>query len=128
MSEPWILDDFEAALKQLEVALSGPIRSDLERAGCIQYFEFTFELAWKSIRMASIELGQPDCLSPKTCLKQAFTQGWIENEETWLKMLDARNRMSHTYRAKDALKIFESLRDFLPELNRLLGALRKSGE
>lgn len=127
MSEPWILDDFEAGLKQLEAALSGPIRSDLERAGCIQYFEFTFELAWKSIRMAASELGQPDCLSPKACLKQAFTNGWIGNEEIWLKMLDARNRMSHTYRAKDALKVFESLGDFLPELNRLLGALRKSG-
>jgi len=79
MSEPWILDDFETALKQLEVALSGPIKSDLERAGCIQYFEFTFELAWKSIRMAASELGQPDCLSPKACLKQAFTNGWIGN-------------------------------------------------
>jgi nucleotidyltransferase substrate binding protein (TIGR01987 family) len=128
MSEPWILDDFETALKQLEVALSGPIKSDLERAGCIQYFEFTFELAWKSIRMAASELGQPDGLSPKACLKQAFTNGWIGNEENWLKMLDARNRMLHTYRAKDALKVFESLRGFLPELNRLLHALRKSGE
>ena len=128
MSESWLLDDFEAGLKQLETALSGPINSDLERAGCIQYFEFTFELAWKSIRMTASESGQPDCLSPKACLKQAFTNGWIGNEETWLKMLDARNRMSHTYRAKDALKVFESLRSFLPEFNRLLDDLRKSGE
>jgi nucleotidyltransferase substrate binding protein (TIGR01987 family) len=78
--------------------------------------------------MTASELGQPDCLSPKACLKQAFTNGWIGNEETWLTMLDARNRMSHTYRAKDALKVFESLRGFLPEFNRLLDALRKSGE
>lgn len=126
MSESWLLDDFEAGLKQLESALSGPINSDLERAGCIQYFEFTFELAWKSIRTTATESGQPDCLSPKACLKQAFTNGWIGNEETWLKMLDARNRMSHTYRAKDALKVFESLKSFLPEFNRLLDDLRKS--
>lgn len=126
MGESWLLDDFAAGLKQLESALSGPIASDLERAGCIQYFEFTFELSWKSIRMTATESGQPDCLSPKACLKQAFTNGWIGNEETWLKMLDARNRMSHIYRAKDALKVFESLRSFLPEFNRLLDALRKS--
>ena len=41
-------------------------------------------------------------------------------------MLDARNRMSHTYRAKDALKVFEPLRGFLSEFNRLLDALRKT--
>jgi len=45
-----------------------------------------------------------------------------------LKMLNAINRMSHTYRAKDALKVFEPLGGFLPEFNRLLDALRKSGE
>lgn len=128
MSESWLLNDFEAGLKQLETALSGPIKSDLERAGCIQYFEFTFELAWKSIRMTASELGQPDCLSPKACLKQAFTNGWIGDEETWLKMLDARNRMSHTYRAKDAMKVFDSLTGFLPEFNRLLNALGKIAE
>lgn len=126
MSESWILDDFDTGLRQLEAALSGPIKSDLERAGCIQYFEFTFELAWKSIRMKSAELGQPDCLSPKSCLRQAFMNGWIGNEDAWLSMLDARNRMSHTYRAKDAMKVFESLSGFLPEFNQLLAALRKS--
>ena len=125
MSEAWILDDFEAGLTQLDAALSGRVSSDLERAGCIQYFEFTFELAWKSIRMRSADLGQPDCLSPKSCLRQAFMNGWIGNEDMWLNMLDARNRMSHTYRAKDAMKVFESLSDFLPEFHQLLTALRK---
>ena len=128
MSESWLLSDFESGLKQLDTALSGPIKSDLERAGCIQYFEFTFKLAWKSIRMTASESGQPDCLSPKACLKQAFTNGWIGDEETWLKMLDARNRMSHTYRARDAMKVFDSLTGFLPEFNRLLHALRKAAE
>jgi nucleotidyltransferase substrate binding protein (TIGR01987 family) len=128
MGKPWLLDDFDAALKQLDSALSGPIGSDLERAGCIQYFEFTFELAWKSIRAVADELGQPDCLSPKACLKQAFSNKWIGDEDIWLKMLDSRNRMSHTYRAKDALKVFESLKAFLPEFHRLLEELKKVGK
>ena len=78
--------------------------------------------------MTASESGQPDCLSPKACLKQAFTNGWIGDEETWLKMLDARNRMSPTYRARDAMKVFDSLTGFLPEFNRLLNALRKAAE
>ena len=56
------------------------------------------------------------------------TNGWIGDEETWLKMLDARNRMSHTYRARDAMKVFDPLTGFLPEFYRLLNALRKTAE
>ena len=124
MSESWILEDFESAVTQLEAALSIPAENDLLKAGCIQYFEFCFELAWKSIKVACRNSGLPDCLSPKGCLKQAFANGWIDQEDAWLEMLDARNRMSHTYNAKDALKVYELLSGFLPVLSALLIALK----
>ena len=38
-----ILNDFEKALGNLEAAISVPAETDLERAGCIQYFGFCFE-------------------------------------------------------------------------------------
>ncbi len=126
MSERWILGEFDAALKQLDSALSVPATSDVFRAGCIQYFEFCFELAWKSIREVGRESGLPECFSPKGCLKQAFASGWIRDEETWLQMLEARNRMSHTYNAREALTIYESLSGFLPELQLLSGHLRNA--
>ncbi len=49
MSDRWIVDDFASTLDQFESAMDQPAGSDLIRAGCIQYFEFTFELAWKAI-------------------------------------------------------------------------------
>ncbi len=82
------------------------------------------ELAWKSIKAVSGGLGQSDCLSPKACLKQAFTNGWINSEDIWLEMLQARNAISHIYNAKHALKIYESLDGFLPELKSLLKKLK----
>jgi nucleotidyltransferase substrate binding protein (TIGR01987 family) len=120
----WIIDDFAAALAQLHSALSEPAKIDLIKAGCIQYFEFSFELGWKACKVVSAEQGLPDCLSPKACLRQAFTQGWIEDEATWLEMLDARNRMAHTYDARKALEIYGSLSRFLPALQNLLNTLQ----
>jgi nucleotidyltransferase substrate binding protein (TIGR01987 family) len=124
MNKMWILADFENALIQLRSALSQPANSDLLRAGCIQYFEFTFELAWKAIKAASRDAGLPECLSPKACLKQAFANGWVDSEEVWLEMLEARNRMSHTYKAKDALTVYDSLPSFIPALTGLCSALK----
>ncbi len=126
MNDAWILADFEQALTRLEDALTLPAENDLIKAGCIQYFEFCFELAWKSVKRMAASLGLPDCLSPKGCLKQAFANGWIDSEENWLEMLDARNRMSHTYNSQEALTVYDSLRKFSPELRTLLIRLKSA--
>jgi len=126
MSKPWILSDFGNAVRQLEAALAVPAESDLIRAGCIKYFEFCFELAWKAVKMVATDVGLEECMSPKACIRTAFMNGWITDEDTWLEMLEARNRMSHTYNAKDALKIYTRLPGFLvglKELNDKLNAV-----
>ena len=120
----WIVDDFAAALAQLKSALDEPAERDLIKAGSIQYFEFCFELGWKACKVMSSEQGLPDCLSPKACLRQAFTHGWVDDELVWLEMLDARNRMAHTYDARKALEIYESLPGFCAALQKLLAALQ----
>ena len=120
----WIVDDFAAALAQLESALAEPAERDLIKACSIQYFEFSFELGWKACKMVSAEQGLPDCLSPKACLRQAFTLGWIGDEAIWLEMLDARNRMAHTYDARKALQMYESLPQFCAAQQKLLATLQ----
>ena len=124
MDKSWILDDLSAALARLGEALRIPVADDVVKAGTIQYFEFSFELAWKAIKIISEDLGLPPCLSPKACLRAAFTQGWIDQEDLWLEMLDARNRMAHTYDAARALSIHGRLADYLPPLELLLTRLR----
>ncbi len=98
------------------------------KAGCIRYFEFTFELAWKAVEATAQEMGLPECTSPKVCFKQAFAGKWIDDEGPWLDMLDARNKMSHTYRAQDAVKVYERLNGYLPALRTLLWSLRSAQE
>jgi nucleotidyltransferase substrate binding protein (TIGR01987 family) len=121
--ELW-LQDYARVLQQLTEALQVKADHNVVRAGCIQYFEFTFELAWKSIKVMSEREGL-ECGSPKSCLKSAFAQGWINDEAIWLEMLDARNRMSHTYDAQDALSIYDRLPSFIGPLEGLLARLEK---
>lgn len=119
MSKPWILPDFENAVSQLDAALAVPAESDLVKAGCIQYFEFCFEPAWKAVKFIADDMGLEESTSPKACIRTAFMNGWITDESTWLAMIEARNRMSHTYNAKDALKIYAQLSSFLAALKGL---------
>jgi nucleotidyltransferase substrate binding protein (TIGR01987 family) len=72
----WILEDYAAALKQLEAALAEPAQHNLVKAGCIQYFEFCFELAWKSIKVVLAQTGLPDAppLKP-VCAKHFHKDG-----------------------------------------------------
>jgi nucleotidyltransferase substrate binding protein (TIGR01987 family) len=123
MNERWILDDLSAALARLGDALVENPSSDLGKAGCIQYFEFSFELSWKAIKIFASQLGLDDCLSPKSCLKLAFGQTWIEEESVWLEMLEARNRLAHTYDAKNALVIYARLPEFHGAMRALLNVL-----
>lgn len=119
----WIVEDLGRASARLAEALAGKNDSDLLRAGCIQYYEFCFELAWKAIKLVAEAEGQR-CESPKSCLKTAFALGWIDDETLWLEMLDARNRMSHTYRPEQALRVYDRLPAFAAAFRGLLDHLK----
>jgi len=119
MDRQELFEDFQRALIQLAEALELPADNDVMKAGCIQYFEFSFELAWKTVKRFAEEEGLGDCNSPKSALKSAFASGWISDEEIWLDMLMSRNRMAHTYNSASALTIFEKLPDYLIALQQL---------
>lgn len=119
MDSQELVVDFQKALRQFQDALCLPAQNDVIKAGCIQYFEFTFELAWKTIKRIAEGEGLSDCNSPKSAFKTAFANGWIQDEELWLDMLTSRNKMSHTYSAEDAMNVFDKLPAYLPALHQL---------
>jgi hypothetical protein len=43
--------NFKSAFMQLEAATALPKLNDLETSGLIQTFEYTFELAWKTLKI-----------------------------------------------------------------------------
>ncbi len=124
MDKITLIRDFGKAVARLESVLEVPVDSDLLRAGCIQFFEFSFELAWKTIQAFVSDAGLQDAVSPKSCLRHAFKLGWIDDEAVWLSMLESRNRMAHTYDAERALEIYSHLPSYAISLRQLVHKLQ----
>ena len=124
MNKDLLLEDYGKALQRLEEALARPAADELVQAGCIQYFEFTFELAWKTAKALCEHAGLQNVGSPRTALRQAFKQGWIEEEAGYMTMLEARNRMSHTDQPAHALDVYAQLPGFARSLRRLYDSLK----
>ena len=120
-----LFNDLNTAIVQLEDALTLSADNNVIKAGCIQYFEFCFELAWKTVKRFAEEDGISECNSPKSALKAAFAAGWIGDEEIWLDMLMSRNKMSHTYNATSALTVYDKLPDYLDAFRLLQGKLKE---
>jgi nucleotidyltransferase substrate binding protein (TIGR01987 family) len=116
-----LLSDFTRALERLEQALAKP-EDEFLRDACIQRFEFTFELAWKGIQAVARLEGQ-ECATPRAAFSLGWQAHWIEDEDLWLDMLDARNKTSHTYREKTAVEVYSAIPRFVPALQQLVRTL-----
>lgn len=120
----FLLNDYQKAVAQFDGALKQKTDDELKQAGCIQYFEFCFELAWKTVKAFFEYKGMIDCNSPRDCMKLAFKSNLINNENIWIEMLEKRNITTHTYNFETALSIYESLPGYLSEMKILLNNLQ----
>ena len=115
------LRSFGAALDRLDDALAQP-KTEWTRDSAIQRFEFTFELVWKAVATVAEAQGV-DARSPREAFKRAFALGWIDEEDVWLRMLDDRNRTTHTYIEAVAEEFFKRLPVYAGALRALSKAL-----
>ena len=108
--------NFERAYILLDDALRIESPSKTEQAGIIQFFEMTFELAWKCLK-DYLEMQGLDPKYPRDTIKIAVQNNMIDNGEVWLKALTDRNMTVHTYDEEKALAIEQAIRnDYHPLL------------
>ena len=115
------LANFRKAMAQLEAACDLEDYSDLERAGLVQTFEFSFELGWKTLKDLLFYEGY-DEKTPRDVIRRAFEAGHLSEEdtETALNALDKRNLLSHTYDEETAEEAVSLIREqYAPMLCRL---------
>ncbi len=92
--------NFDRAYLLLADALKdGPdALSILEKEGVVQRFEFTFDLAWKTLKDFMQEAGLTVPLAlPRNVIKEAFASGLLRDGQVWIDMLEDRNKLSHIY-------------------------------
>ena len=83
--------------------------TELEQQGLIQAFEFTHELAWKTLKDFLEAKGAAEIYGPKVAIRQAFAAGLIEDGDAWMAMIESRNLTSHTYNEGLANQITASI-------------------
>jgi len=106
----WIqrFNNYQKALATLErsvIAAKERILNEMEEQGLVKGFEFTFELSWNLLKDYLESKGFKDFHGSKDTFKLAFREGIINDGEIWMKMIDDRNRSSHTYEENIAKEI-----------------------
>ena len=75
--------------------------------GLVGLYEICFEQSWQMMKeileIHGYEEGATG--SPKIILRTAYRAGMIKNEDAWLRALQERNNVTHSYNEKIALEI-----------------------
>lgn len=121
------LENFGKALALLDTACDQIEYSDLERAGLVQMFEFTFELSWKVLKDLLFYEGY-DVRSPRDAIRKSFEVEYIneDDSEVFLDALEKRNLLTHTYDEETALEAERLIKEeFHPLLQRIYAVLEQ---
>lgn len=117
---PLKLDPLEKAVDSLRDALAQP-KTPYTRDAAVHRFEYTFQLAWKSLRRSLATETAVDVLDVKEIVIQAGRHGIIANTEVWLAYLKGHNAAPFA----DNEAIYRLAAAFLPDVQALLDELRK---
>ena len=118
------LKSFEKALLQLGDALEES-ESPIVRDACLQRFEFSYELLWKTLKIFLEEIHGVRAVSPRQVFKEAFALSIIDEELTFVEMIESRNTLSNTYNEEQATKIYVKCAAYLEAMNSVLAQLNK---
>ena len=89
-------ENLKNAFAKLEKGCEQEEYNDLELAGLVQTFNFTFELCWKTLKDLLLSEGY-EVNSPRATIRKAFEESLIIDVDGWFNALDNRNIFSHTY-------------------------------
>lgn len=103
--------DYKKALLKLKEALQEE-PTEIVIDGILHRYEFTFELAWKTIKDYLEYMGIVNKVeSPRENIQLAYQQGIINDGELWIEMMLSRNSLSHLYDEETSRKIYNDIKN-----------------
>lgn len=122
----WIqrFNNFSKALSQLRKFIAKGELNEFEEQGLIQAFEYTYELAWNSIKDYFEAQGETNINGSRDAFRLAFRRGIIKDGEIWMDMIKSRTLTSHTYNEDIARQIAGDITEkYYPEFEKLHNTL-----
>lgn len=125
------LQNLIKAQARLSRACSQQSYSELELAGLVQTFEFSFELMWKTLKDL-LEFEGFDVASPRSVIRTALEAKHLTSDQTeaLLGALAKRNLLAHTYDEQNVLEAQKLIiNSYAPVIKDVTGYLEaKCGE
>ncbi len=124
----WVqrFNNYSKALAQLTQFIEQESLNELEEQGLIQAFEYTFELAWNTLKDYLESQGEADLFGSRDVIRMAFKRGLITEGEIWMDMIKSRTLSSHTYHEEVAQKIVKDTKEkYFSAFNQLHSQLQE---
>lgn len=101
--------NYGKALAQLQEFMDHGELNKFEEQGLIKAFEYTYELAWNTIKDFYTYQGVTEIQGSRDAFKMAASRGLILNVEVWMEMVNSRIKTVHTYDEEVADEIAQDI-------------------
>ena len=107
----WVqrFSNYQKVLKQLQEFITKKNLSKLDEQGLIQSFEYTYELAWNTMKDFYESQGESNLQGSRDVIRLAFKRGLIEDGQEWMDMVDSRIQTVHSYDETIAKKVTQAI-------------------
>ncbi len=130
----WVqrFSNYNKALAQLKRFFAKKELNELEEQGLIKAFEYTYELAWNTIKDFYEDQGETGIQGSKDAVRLAFKRGLIGEGESWMEMIENRKLTVHTYNEATATEVVNLIKkkyfDLFINLQDSLDEIRFGGQ
>ncbi len=99
------------------------LKTEQDKMGATQAFEFCFELCWKMMKRV-LETRGLTVGSPKDTFRKAVHEELIANPEIWFDFQEMRNLTVHTYNKESLEEVIAIFETFSKEMDKFILKLR----